>query len=244
MVETYLKGTEYIVNTVSHDGEHYITDIWMYKKNIIDGKPLYDSEQLILPTDGVVGDLQRYTFSVLDALGIRFGAAHAEVMLTDSGPVLIEVGARVGGNVMPEIHDQSLGNNQARLSILSYVDKERFMTDIKEAWKVKKSIKHVLLSTRQKGIIGSIPFEEAIKALPTFSYMSLSYKKGDMLQPTVDLLSKVGDVWLVGDIMEIERDYQKILDLMGKGFELTVSQNGLFATTSEKPEKLAATCAI
>ena len=43
---------------------------------------------------------------MLDALGIRFGPAHTEVMLTATGPVLVESGARMHGSVPDEIVDR------------------------------------------------------------------------------------------------------------------------------------------
>ena len=49
---------------------------------------------------------------MLDALGIRFGPAHTEVMLTATGPVLVESGARMHGSVPDEIVDRCTPSHQ------------------------------------------------------------------------------------------------------------------------------------
>ena len=38
-----------------------------------------------------------YTFGVLDALGIKHGPSHGEVMLTNTGPCLVEMNCRTHG---------------------------------------------------------------------------------------------------------------------------------------------------
>jgi hypothetical protein len=42
-----------------------------------------------------------YTTRVVNALGIRWDPAHCEVMLTQDGPTVIEVGARLAGAAFP-----------------------------------------------------------------------------------------------------------------------------------------------
>ena len=126
LVQSYLHGTEYIVNTVSCNGFHYVTDIWEYKKRLINGKPIYDRELLLSSNGSIQSMLIPYVFNVLDALDIKYGAAHHEVMLTKDGPVLVEVGARVGGNVVPQLHSEILHHNQAELSIYSYLSPKLF----------------------------------------------------------------------------------------------------------------------
>ncbi len=52
---------------------------------------------LVNGDDPVVRQIIDYQFTVLDALNIRYGGGHGEVMLTPTGPCLVEVGARTAG---------------------------------------------------------------------------------------------------------------------------------------------------
>src|SRR3990167_3016349 len=110
LIKSFLKGTEYVVNSVSCEGKHYITDIWECKKRIVDGRIIYDKEELI-PFDGEPqSKLVAYIYQVLDALGIKYGSAHSEIILTKDGPILLETGARIGGAVNPPIHQECFGH--------------------------------------------------------------------------------------------------------------------------------------
>lgn len=51
LAQTFLKGHEYVVNTVSYDGKHYVTDILRVHKKIIDQAPVYDYAELLSPID-------------------------------------------------------------------------------------------------------------------------------------------------------------------------------------------------
>ncbi|WP_127452608.1 hypothetical protein [Streptomyces sp. B29(2018)] len=53
---------------------------------------------------------------MLDALGIRNSPAHTEVMLTATGLVLIETGARLGGATSPAVVEQHCGMSQTALA--------------------------------------------------------------------------------------------------------------------------------
>ena len=220
LVQSYLHGTEYIVNTVSCNGFHYVTDIWEYKKRLINGKPIYDRELLLSSNGSIQSMLIPYVFNVLDALDIKYGAAHHEVMLTKDGPVLVEVGARVGGNVVPQLHSEILHHNQAELSIYSYLSPKLFKEYTSKPYTIKKNMMHILMSTDSAGTIEEIPLANQVKELQSYKYLLLAVKKGDCLVPTYDLLSKPGDLWLAHKSLKtIERDYLTFInDILPSGF--------------------------
>lgn len=100
LVQEALQGPELAVDTVSWDGEHRLAALWRYHRPGDDGRgpvPLFDAKELLPPTGDLAERLMVYVRRLLDALGIRFGPSHAEVMLVGGEPVLIEVGARLHG---------------------------------------------------------------------------------------------------------------------------------------------------
>lgn len=87
-------------------------EVWRYYKRSVAGRTVYDYEVLLPPDDPTAQQIIDYTVAVLDALEIRNGAAHTEVMFTARGPVLVECGARLGGGQMPELLTRCTGTNQ------------------------------------------------------------------------------------------------------------------------------------
>lgn len=225
LVQAFLEGTEYIVNTASCKGKHYVSDLWECKKRIVNGKPVYDRE-LLIPSEGKVqAEIIQYVFQVLDRLDVQYGAAHTEIMLTTAGPVLIETGARVGGNVLTDIHSECLGHNQAQLSLYSYLREDLYVSLTEKPYQIKKHLLHVLISTELGGAIQEIPLSATVQTLTSHKRLILSVKVGDTLVPTYDLLSKPGDVWLVhADSSLIEQDYNTLKTLISQGFTVPNKQ--------------------
>jgi biotin carboxylase len=95
VVQECLEGKEYVVDTVSCAGRHQVTAFWHSVKDARSSSRLAYSTVALLPADGPEQrELTRYAFAVLDALGIRFGTGHHEIMYTARGPILIESAAR------------------------------------------------------------------------------------------------------------------------------------------------------
>ncbi|HWQ08556.1 MAG TPA: ATP-grasp domain-containing protein, partial [Holophaga sp.] len=79
LVQECAIGREFAVNTVSRDGRHVLSDLWEYRKvPSPGGAPLYDRTLLVREPGDEHRAVLDYAWSVLDALGIRFGPAHVE----------------------------------------------------------------------------------------------------------------------------------------------------------------------
>ena len=104
LLQECLMGDEYIVDMVSNDGVHVVSGIWRYSKLNLPGINFQHSAAELLPATGDVQDiLVSYVKQCLDALHIAKGASHSEVMMTSSGPCLIETGARMHGLKGPKV---------------------------------------------------------------------------------------------------------------------------------------------
>jgi len=101
LVQEFLTGEEYVVDAVSHNGEHLVLGIWKYSKlkNAKTRAIVYEYSDFLKPTGSVQQALLIYMTQVFQALGIRNGATHSEVMLDERGPCLVETGARMHGGV-------------------------------------------------------------------------------------------------------------------------------------------------
>ena len=87
----------------------------------------------------VAGTLFEYAVQVLDALGIQYGPCHFELMWTDQGVRLVEVGARVHG--APQTHGRlnrmCTGVSQVDQTIDLYLDPARFLRDARTSYKLR-----------------------------------------------------------------------------------------------------------
>lgn len=99
IVEEYIPGGEYSVETISFGGKHLCLAI---TKKFTTGEPHYIEVGHLQPaplSGKVQKRVQELIFAALDALQVRFGAAHSEVRIDEAGAVrIIEIGSRMGGD--------------------------------------------------------------------------------------------------------------------------------------------------
>ena len=224
LIQSYLDGTEYVVDMVSWQGRRYTCGVWEYRKRRVGVHNIYDYEVLLPAGDSRVPELLRYVDTALRALGIEYGPTHAEVILTPDGPALVEVGARTAGNLSPTFHDHCLGANQAALTALAYARPEEFLdryagrcyTALHQAWVYNTP-------TDRAGVVKRIDRDVVaqIEGLDTVREVIVKLREGWRMTPTVDLLSSTLKVFLAADSTEeLRRDYQRITELKDQVYEL------------------------
>ena len=222
LVQELLQGTQLFVNSISWDGVHHVSEVWRDNKLRRGANFIYDYEEL-LPRHGEQQDqVVPYVESVLDALGIRYGPAHTEVMLTDSGPVLVESGARMHGSVPDEIVDRCTPSHQT-LTAEAYLDPRSVARRAQHPYELAAGAYCVMLISQHEGrIVGDSGLRE-IEALPSFAGTISMLGPGDTLKRTIDLFSCPGIIYLVDpDRARLKADYDRIreLDAAGAVFEI------------------------
>ncbi|MCX5143873.1 ATP-grasp domain-containing protein [Streptomyces sp. NBC_00338] len=218
LAQEYLAGSEHYVNSVSRDGVHRVIEVWRYHKRLVDGRSVYDYEDLLALDEPGVPETIRYVRSVLDALGIRNGAAHTEIMLTANGPVLIESGARLGGGQMPDLLTRCVGDDQVSSLAFSLADAGSFLAEAEAPYRLKSRLRCVnLISPRA----GTVPAEDgwaAVRALPSFASMTVNLPPHSPVTRTVDMATCPGTVYLTsGDPAALEDDYRTLRALERDG---------------------------
>lgn len=240
LVQSYLHGIEYVVNTVSRNGQRYIVDLWEYRKQEVPGYgKIYDRDKLISFDGDIQDQLIAYNSQVLDALQIQNGPSHAEIMMTPEGPVLVEVGARIGGGTNMDVSNQCVGLNAVQLSVACYVNPDEFYNLVKDERKVTKFAMIVDLANKRSGLIEKLTLEEAVAKLPSYHSVSINVMVGDTLKPTIDIFSTLMSVQLVHeDPAQLEADYLAILEMAVANVvlkhDLDLRAQALFCATHEK----------
>ena len=129
LVQEYLDGQEYVVDTVSRDGVHKVVALWAYDRRPANGAHFVNHGQKLLTADEpMCREMIDYQKKVLDALGIRHGPTHGEVKWCRGEPVLVEVGARchgVEGSWQPVVQ-AAYGFDQIQATVDSYLFPQAF----------------------------------------------------------------------------------------------------------------------
>ncbi|MFC9327592.1 ATP-grasp domain-containing protein [Kitasatospora sp. NPDC057015] len=103
LVEEYLRGPEYSVETLSTDGRHRVVGI---TEKLLGPPPLFVEVGHVhpapLPAERVRA-IEELTTDLLTACGYRFGPAHTELIWTPNGPRIVESQSRLGGDRIPRI---------------------------------------------------------------------------------------------------------------------------------------------
>lgn len=99
IVEEYIPGEEYSVETITFEGTHTCLAI---TKKFTTGEPHYIEVGHLQPaplTDELEEKVKDIVFKALDALEVRYGAGHSELRIDSKGNVrIIEIGSRMGGD--------------------------------------------------------------------------------------------------------------------------------------------------
>ncbi|WP_027253036.1 ATP-grasp domain-containing protein [Photobacterium halotolerans] len=218
ILQPFIVGEEYVVDTVSYNGCHKICAIWKMGKGSYNGSDsICEFTELTSFDEQDHSKLKDYVFSCLNSLGIKFGAAHSELFLTEEGWKLIETGARPHGAGFPALSSLALKRTQIDELVLSICSTESFLESISEEYMPLKYLKIKELISFSSGIVESVKHIDTISNLP-------SYKKSSMpsidqeIKLTTDVFSSPGWIALSHSSYEqLNYDYQLIVELERQG---------------------------
>ena len=99
IVEEFIEGKEYSVECISYDGKHNLLAI---TEKFTTGSPNFIETGHFEPApldEGTVANVRNTVYKALDALEIRNGASHSEIMIQENGTIkIVEIGGRMGGD--------------------------------------------------------------------------------------------------------------------------------------------------
>lgn len=229
LVQEYLCGKEYVIDHVSRDGIHKTNMVWTYdKRPANDSAHCYFGMKTVPSESPVAKQLIAYTRAVLDALGIRNGATHTEVIFTSTGPALVEVNCRAhgGGGTWTVISEAMTGYSQVKACIDCYTDQCAFerLPDTPPPSDCSACYgEEVMLVSHAKGRVASTPGYDVIQQLDSVVHMTKPIQPNQELSLTVDLFTSAGSCILVHSNPDVvHRDVALIrrLEQQGKLFQL------------------------
>ncbi|HEY3599782.1 MAG TPA: ATP-grasp domain-containing protein [Paraburkholderia sp.] len=203
VIQSYLSGPQFIVNTVSHGGRHCVTDAWHVDYRTVPGGSIAAGSMTLLdPAHPVSRELMAYTLAAVSALGIENGAAHSELRMTPQGPALIEAGARLMGGMMdPESYRAAGLPTQAS----RYADTLTMGADEIDVlfghgiYARRRHLAKLFFVFESAGEVSSAAGLAKLKTLPSFHAHYRGLAKGGQVWRTSDSLFCGGVVYLVHD---------------------------------------------
>jgi biotin carboxylase len=224
LLQEYLKGDEYVVDTVSRSGVHKCVAIWKYDKRLFNGSPVVYYGMRLMPLDAepFLVEMVRYVFGVLDTLGIRNGAIHSEVKMEARGPVLIEANCRLHGGegTWAPMAVGCLGYSAVSAMLDAYLDPLAFAALPVAPARFKAHAMEAKIRSRVSGVLRQIDPAaiRSIRALKSYQSEMVGCAVGKRIQRTVDLLTSCGNVNLVNSsLAQLEADYKEFHTIIDRG---------------------------
>ncbi|CAK9098287.1 unnamed protein product [Durusdinium trenchii] len=220
LLQEYLKGTEYIVDHVSRDGVHKTTLVWVYDRRPANGAGFVCFGTKCVPSESPVAqELIAYTRGCLDALRITDGATHTEVMMTETGPCLVEVNSRchgAAGSWMPLARAMT-GYTQVSACVDAFLSEEAFerLPDVPSEFLASGQVS--MLISYHDGLVESTQFER-VRNLPSVVFLEENLQAGRQVEKTIDLFSLIGMCVLVHeDPKVLDDDLRSIREMEQNG---------------------------
>jgi hypothetical protein len=169
---------------------------------------VYDSMEWLPPGEAEVDGLIAYTRGVLDAVGMRFGAAHVELMLTEDGPRLIELNARPHGGGNPPLNRHATGDSQIDRTVRGVLGEA-----LPAGYELHGHMLVVFLISRASGVVTNAEVLDGLRELASYHDGAVHVRNGQRIDVTKDLLNtlSLGFVVLSHESREqLYQDYEAV----------------------------------
>lgn len=234
LIQEFARGTEYAVDVVCRDGERKVAALWKYDKRAANGAPfVYFGTQLVPATANNNGDGEEgsrkyyveeavcnYVFNALEALDIRWGMSHVEVIVTqdthaglsDTESIqvrLVEVNCRQHNTDFMPLTNACIGYNALDMVVAAYLGEN------------EESSSHEYLEGAAQL---RLPPWESLPALPTTRAHGaiihfVSHVSGKISRINYDVLDQMEELPSVMDmhvyphLLEVGNEIDKTIDI-------------------------------
>ncbi|MCR4922396.1 MAG: ATP-grasp domain-containing protein [Lachnospiraceae bacterium] len=200
MVQERIFGIEYIVNTVSRDGEHRLNSMARYEKiKTRNGHYIYDYAYYIDKMEPGYAEMVEYAFKVADAIHYKNGPIHGEYMIDEKGPVLIEVNCRpMGGSQPAEYMDLITGQHETDSVLDALLDPVKFKADCEKPYRLRRVGAFKFIIVKEDIDAEDSPVREVARQLSsTYMISGADPETPKYYHQTIDLDSNGGVIFMV-----------------------------------------------
>lgn len=191
LLEEFLEGHEFSVEGYVDHGRPHVAAVtekqvagspYFIEMGHVVEAPLGDEERMVLVT---------YIEQVVLAVGLGLGVFHAEVRITDRGPVLIEINCRLGGGRIPRLVELTKGLSLAATMLRSYIGLE--CPARAEPLNSRHGIAGVRFLTSQGiGVFGTATGLDEVRSMPGCEEVEIYFRTGDTVPLLTDFRGRIG----------------------------------------------------
>ncbi len=200
MVEEYMHGLEVSVEIMVIEGEPHILAI---TDKYITPPPYFVELAHCEPSRldaGTQEHIRKAAAQAVRAIGIRNAPAHVEIKVTEEGPKIVELAARLGGDfITSRLVPLSTGIDMVGASVLLATGTEPDLTRTADRG---AAIHFLHAEQEQEGVLARITVPDAIYAQPGVEEIVLYKKPGDRVHGTRSSNDRLGHVITTGDTPE------------------------------------------
>ncbi len=190
LVEEYLRGPEFSVETLTVDGVHHVVGV---TRKLLGPLPHFVEMGHLFPEpdSDQTRQVAALAVTLLNAAGYRCGPAHTEVIVTADGPRIVESQARLGGDKIPVIVQLATGID---------LEQEVFaaLAGRVPAAPQSGSVGHIAFLDLPLGVLRAVQGLEAVRELDFVDSVSFPFEVGQTIAQTVSSKTRHGFVILTG----------------------------------------------
>lgn len=189
MVEEYMEGPELSVEILSYQGVCHVIQI---TDKLTTGSPHFvemgHNEPSILP-QLTKNTIEKVAKNAVEAVGIKNGPSHTEVIVTKSGPKIVELGARLGGDfITTNLVPLSTGVDMVECLIHIALGEK---PDMSQKWNKGSAIRYMKTGI---GRISSFTGVEEAKKISGVKEVGIIHGVGDWAVEVKNSVERVGFV--------------------------------------------------
>ena len=194
VVEEYMCGPEVSVETLTVNGVCYVIQI---TDKLTTGAPHFVEMGHTQPTQHspeTAEEIARVAKAANDAIGIKNGPSHTEIIVTAEGPKVVELGARLGGdNITTHLVPLSTGVDMVECCIRIALGQQ---PDIGEKWQKGAAIRSF---SQRPGKIRSITGLEEAEKIPGVCQINVVHGEGKSVTDIINSGARMGFVIARGE---------------------------------------------
>ncbi|MBG9590193.1 ATP-grasp domain-containing protein [Cytobacillus firmus] len=198
IVEEYLVGQELSIETISFDGNHEVIG---FTKKDTTGAPNFIEVSHLMPfqLDPILAKkLESLTIKVLNAINHKTGPTHTEVILTKSGPKIVETHTRPGGDYITELIESSYNVN-VYYETLSYLKEGKVRKRVNKVPVKYTFVKFFLFS---EGFVKKIIRSKRLDINKSILSCNLQIKEGTQIKIPKNSKGRHGYFIITGESLE------------------------------------------
>ncbi|QMU71318.1 ATP-grasp domain-containing protein [Streptacidiphilus sp. P02-A3a] len=121
LLEEYVAGPEFSADGHVHEGRVTILSL---TRKLLGPEPYFVELGHVVPSsvpEPVAEQVAEYVAGIVDAVRLTAGPFHCELRLSDEGPVLMEIAARLPGDRITELVQRATGASMSRIMLAAYL---------------------------------------------------------------------------------------------------------------------------